>query len=923
MKRSTIISLSFFIFFFLLNVSCERSPQNLVTETKCQSIINPIGIDVNQPSFSWIVESTERGKKQIAYQILLADNKDDINRNSGNYWDSGKIISEKNHSVMYRGKALQSNQTYYWKVRIWDEQDVPTEYSKTTFFTTSILDSDEWKGKWIGRGIAKAPLNEEGFYQEKIEVDADGDSIKYNGTSLLLRKEIQLAKTVSKALVNVSGLGFYEFSINGKRVGDRVLNPAKTNYTQLVLFDTYEVSELLDKGENVLGIMVGNGWFDPIPKWWSWRMQWFGEKQAMLNMHITYKDGSTEVITTDNTWKIADGPIRHHCIYDGETYDATKEIADWGKPGFDDSKWESAKNVEAPKGKFTAQIMPAIKRVETIKPLSVTYPNDSISVVNFGQNFSGWVRIKVRTERGQKTIIRFAENSKDGMIDTKSNDKAVTTDTYIAKGEKEEIFEPRFTYHGFQYVEVSGLPYQLEAEDIEAVVVHSAVEQTGSFECSNEQINNIHKAVLWSYRSNLMGYPTDCPQREERLGWIGDAHVVAEAGIYNFEVNQFYNKWLDDIRVNQDKNNGYIPYIAPRPISNGDPAFSWSSGYHLIAWYHYLYYGDKKILEENYEAMKKYVDYLSTLADKYILPNDKYGDWVSPLDGWKRGTPASISTGYYYYNSSIVAKAAKILGNNEDSKTYGTLSENIKTAFYQHFYNAETKNYEEGSQFSNSFALFLGLVPESEKEAVLNNLVNDIVNTHDTHLTTGILGTKYLMELLSREGRSDVAWALATQTTFPSWIDMLKDRTTLSEKWDKSGSSNHVMLGSIDSWFYQTLAGIQVQEDAPGFSEFVIKPFMPEDLSWVKASVKTVKGTVKSEWSIKNGNYHLNIQVPFGSEAIVYIIGDNPDNISESGHPVEQAENVEFLWKEDNYTVFKVGSGEYSFGSSSAYKNIK
>lgn len=915
MNKIRTIRSGILILLTLLNISCSKKSVTQLSEVRCQSIINPIGIDVSHPTFSWIVESTEKGKKQTAYQIIVGDNKHDIDNNIGKLWDSGKVDSDKSNAVSYKDKSLQSNQKYYWKVRVWDELGIPTDYSETAWFTTSILDSKLWQVNWIGRGIAKAPLNEEGFYEEKIEIDADGDSIKYDENSLLLRKQYLFNKKIDKAIINVSGLGFYELSINGKRVGDKVLNPAKTNYNQIVLFDTYEVSELLEKGKNVLGIMLGNGWFDPIPKWWSWRMQWFGEKQAILNMQLTYKDGSTEVISTDDTWKITDGPISHHCIYDGETYDATKEITDWDKTGFDDSEWKYAKTVSAPLGKMTAQNMPAIKRIETVKPVSVNYPNDSISVVNFGQNFSGWVRLKIRNERRQATVIRFAENIKDGMIDTKSNDKAITTDTYIAKGEKEEIFEPRFTYHGFQYVEISGLPYQLSPNDIEAVVVHSAVEPTGSFECSNEDINRIHDAILWSYRSNLMGYPTDCPQREERLGWIGDAHVVAEAGMYNYEVNLFYNKWLDDIRVNQDKTNGYIPYIAPRPVSNGDPAFSWSCGYHLVVWYHYLYYGDVKILEENYEAMKKYVDYLSSLANDFIMPNDKYGDWVSPLEGWKRGTPSTISTGYYYYISSIVAKSAKILGFDDDSKNYGILSGNIKEAFHHHFFNAEGKHYENGSQFSNSFALFLGLVPENEKEAVLNNLVNDIVNTHNTHLTTGILGTKYMMELLSREGRSDIAWALATQTTFPSWIDMLKDRTTISEKWDKSGSSNHVMLGSIDSWFYKTLAGIQVDDNTPGFKEFVIKPYMPDDLSWVKASVKTVKGIIKSEWIMNGQEYNLNVQIPFGSVAIVYVLANKVGNILENNQAVNQAKHVKFLNMENNYAVFQVGSGDYHFQS--------
>lgn len=917
MRLSIIFSLSF------LFMNCGEKAQLKFSEIKCQSKINPIGVDSKNPCFSWIVENTENSKQQTSYQIIVDDNKHRINHNKGTLWNSGKINSNQSNAVIYKGDPLESNHTYFWKVRIWDELGHPSNFSETGKFTTSILDANLWKASWIGRGTSKAPINEKGFYQKRMKIDANGDSIKYNGNSLLLRKQYKFSKSIESAIINVSGLGYYELTINGKRIGEKVLNPAKTNYNQIVLFDTYEVSKFLNKGENVLGIMLGNGWFNPNPKWWGWQMQWFGEKQAMLQMQIIYKDGSKQLITTDESWKIAEGPVSKNSIYDGETYDATKEIANWNKPVFDDSEWLNAKKTVPPKGKLTAQLMPAIKRIETIKPISVTYPNDSMSVVDFGQNFSGWVRLKVRSKIGQTTVLHFAENYKDGMIDTKNNRKAMATDTYIAKGEEGEIFEPRFTYHGFQYVEVDGLPYKLLPDDIEAIVVHSAVEPIGTFECSNQYINKIHNATIWSQRSNLMGFPTDCPQRDERLGWIGDAHVTAEEAIYNFDMKLFFRKWINDIRETQDKSKGYLPYIAPRPNSIGNSAFSWSCGYHLMVWYYYLYYGDLKILEENYEAMKLYTDYLTSLADDYILPEDKYGDWASPLEGWKKGTPKSISTGYYFYVSSIVAKSAKILGFTEDARKYIRLSENIKTAFNQKFYDKDKNQYEAGSQFSNSFALFLGLVPDNEKEDVLNNLINDILITHKNHLSTGILGTKYLLEVLSNEGRSDIAWTLATQKTYPSWIDMLKDKTTLSEHWDKSNSNNHVMFGSIDSWFYKTLAGIRINEKDPGFNKIVLKPYMPNNLTWVKASVKTVKGTIKSEWTKNEQNYNLKIQVPFGSEATVYVLCNDENSIMEGKQAAINSKRLRFLKIEANYAVFQLGSGEYSFTSKINKLNSK
>ena len=644
-------------------------------------------------------------------------------------------------------------------------------------------------------------------------------------------------------------------------------------------------------------------------------MQWFGEKRALLQMHIKFKDGGTWVFTTDDSWKMADGPVRRHCIYDGEIYDATMETEGWDKPGFNDSNWETAKKVAPPKGVLKAQVLPPIQRNEIIKPVKVTYSGDSLALIDFGQNFSGWTRIKIDAEKGQHIVIKYAENAENGVLDTKTNERALATDTYIARGGSKETYEPRFTYHGFRYATVKGLKYRILPDDVEGIVVHSSVKPVGTFSCSNEQINNIQNAILWSQRANLMGYPTDCPQREERLGWIGDAHVVAEEAIYNFDMNQFYRKWLNDIQVNQNDSSGYIPYISPRPLSKGDPAFSWSSGYHLITWYHYLYYGDKRILTDHYESMKKYVDYLSTLADNYILPNDKYGDWVSPLKEWERGMPESTSTGYYFYVTTIVTEASKILGYSEETQKYSALADKIKKAFNERYYNYGENYYDDGSQFANSFALFIGIVPENEKEAVLDYLVDDIVNTHEGHLSTGILGTKYIMELLTREGRSDIAWKMVTQTSYPGWIDMLKNKTTLSERWDQSGSNNHVMLGSVGSWFYKCLAGIQVDEAGPGAKHVFIKPYMPSDLDWVKASTKTVMGEVKSEWSKNNGTYNLKVRIPFGSEAKVYVLANSVDDVKESGGNATEAESVKYVKMDGGYAVFSVGAGAYNFTS--------
>ena len=894
-----------------LLVACNNNSQVKILKIKCQNLSDPVGIGDQKPTFSWIVKSDEQNERQTAYQVIVADNQQDINKNEGNVWDSGKINSGKSNGIIYDGKVLISSHKYYWKVRIWSRGG-KSEYSSASTFTTAILHENEWQAKWIGEGLSIDPDNRNGFYYEPIRVDANGDSLKYNGKSLLLRKQITFSKPVTSALINVCGLGLYELMINGEKVGNKVLNPAKTNYAKMVLYDTYDVTDFLQKGENAIGIMLGNGWFNPIPKWWTWRMQWYGEKRAMLQMQLTFDDGTTQTLITDGSWKIAEGPVRKHCIYDGETYDATKEITGWDTPEFDDSLWANAKEISAPKGELMTQEMPAIKKNETLKPVSVNYPENSMALVDFGQNFSGWIRIKLHGTKGDSIVFRYAEQQKGGMLDVTSNNRAVVKDVYIAKGDETEIYEPRFTYHGFQFVEISGLDYQLAENDIEGIVVHSAVEPVGTFECSNEDINKIHNAVLWSQRANLMGFPTDCPQRDERLGWLGDAHIISEEAIYNFDMQSFYKKWLDDIRINQET-SGDINFISPRTIYEG-PAVSWSTGYLLIVWYNYLYYGNKSILKEHYDSMKEYVDFLSTLAEDNILPKDKYGDWLSTDEGWERGLPMLNSTAFYYYATTILTKVALVLDKTDDVQNYTDLAENIKTAFNKKYYDSTKHNYGAGSQYENAMPLFLNLVPENDKSAVLNSLINDIMAKREKHLTTGMLGTKYMMELLSREGKNDVAWALATQNTYPGWIDMLDGFNTLSEKWNSKvrTSHNHIMFGSIDSWFYKYLAGIQADEKNAGFQHIVIKPCVPEDLDWVKASLNTVKGKVASEWYRSADEFILRITVPFGSEATVYVPSQS-EEVKEGDIAANDATRVSFLKMDGDYAVFNVGSGEYKF----------
>jgi alpha-L-rhamnosidase len=919
------VLLLFALIAFVLS-GCWNQKEIMVSKLSCEYHENPINLNMEHPRFSWVLESDQRGQKQTAYQVLVSSDEQSLQQNIGDLWDSGKIESSQSVHIRYNGALLESNQTLFWKVRVWDKDGIESSYSKTARFTTAILQENEWQAKWIGKAFAPDPADERGYYASPVAVHANGDSTRVDERSLLLRKDLDIPKRIKKAIVHVTGLGYYEFSINGAKVGDFVLSPAKTLYTKSILYDTFDITEHLQEDKNTLGIIIGNGWFNPLKKRWNWRMQWFGDKRAFLQMHIEYADGTSEVIISDESWKFAPGPILSSCVYDGEIYDAREESPSWDKPGYDDSAWKSADVLNAPGGELEPQAMPAIQRTQILKPKAITNPKPGIYVFDLGQNFSGWIKLFVKGSRGDKVTLQYAENlRRDGQIDPTTNGSALVTDVYILGGNGDEVYEPRFTYHGFRYVQIEGFPGEPKLKNVQGIVVHTAVEPAGSFECSNEDFNRIHQATLWSQRSNLMGFPTDCPQRDERLGWFGDAHVTAEEAIDNFDMALFYQKWLQDVREGQNSKSGDLPYISPRPFYEGESDVAWSSGYHLMLWYFYREYGDEQILEQHYNSMKEYVRFLGSIATNHILPKDRYGDWLSPnaTGWWTQGMHLSVTTGYYYYVTSIVAKTAKILGRLDDELLYLDLQDKIKAAYNKRFFDAKTKQYENGSQFANSFPLFLDIVPEGEKEAVLKNLVDNIFQ-HKGHLSTGILGTKYMMEALWQEERSDIGCLIAGRKEFPGWLDMIKNRTTLSESWNPvSRSNNHVMFGSIDSWFYKALAGIDADDSGPGFEKFVIKPAVPPGMTFVKANRETVRGRVSSEWELKGTNFELDVAVPVNSTATVFVPATAAEKVTESGTATDKAEGITYLRMQGDYAVFSVLSGQYHFVSKDISKLIK
>ena len=877
-------------------------------DLRCEYALNALGVDAARPQLSWTLTSSEQKQRQMAYHVLVSSKPELLAANKGDLWDSGELKSGESAHVAYGGTPLISRQRCWWKVRVWDASGNASDWSQPASWEMGLLRSEDWKSKWIGSGPSKELRPPDGYFKSTKEHTNLVAQVAVDGRSTLLRKVFVADKPVRRAEVYVTGLGYYELSCNGLRVGDCVLAPAKSNYRKWVFYGIYDLTSQLRPGTNVIGVMLGNGWFNPSKKWWQpYRLQWFGSKRALLQLHIEYSDGSSSLIVSDGSWKTSPGPVVSSSVYDGEVYDATQERPGWDEPGFNDSAWRKANVVEPPGGVLVSELMPPIKVVERIKPKAVTNPKSGVYVFDLGQNFAGWVRLTATSPRGRRITLRHAEDLKpDGMIDTKSNERALATDVYVMKGQGTEVYEPRFTFHGFRYVEVTGFPGVPKLDDLLGCVVHSACGSSGEFECDNELINRIHRATRWAQRSNLMGYPMDCPQRDERLGWFGDAMVSMEEAMFNFDIPLFYRQWLNGVRFNQNEANGDISIVSPRPYTPEEPDPTWSSAYLVMLWQYYVHYGDRDFLAEHFDSMKRYVDYLGTQTTNHILPQYWIGDWGTIVEGWKEGEPVSVVTAFYYYDTLIVAKAARVLGKQAESEKYNALAKQIKAAFNRRFFDKKKRQYEQGTQFSNAFPLFLGLVDEADQPAVLENILRDL-EKRNGHFNVGVLGAKYLIDTLTQFGRTDVAFKLATQTGFPSWAHMLdKGQTTLSEFWDLKGSHNHVMLGSIDGWFYRVLAGIQPDETKPGFEHIVIKPFIPDSMSFVRASTHTVRGRVAVEWRKQDRGLLVKVTIPGNSLATIHVPAVTPKKV-QSTPPLKPVR------LEKDAAVYEVGSGDYEF----------
>ncbi|MFA5262771.1 MAG: family 78 glycoside hydrolase catalytic domain [Opitutaceae bacterium] len=899
----------------------------VVERLRCEYRENPLGIDTSSPRLSWILSSSRRGEHQTAYEIAAGTNPVELARGDANLWSSGKVISSSSVHVAYAGKPLVSGQRVWWKIRVWDAAGEVSPWSELAWFETALLTPADWHAKWIQRK-SSGPVPEAQAFDDQ--------------PAPLLRKEFVLDREIARARIYVSGLGYYELRLNGEKVGDHVLDPGWTSYAKRVLYSTYDVTAQLRAGRNALGIALGNGWFNPLPLAFWGRIKTgdaltTGEPRAIVQLVVEFRDGGTKTIVSDETWRASDGPIRRNSVYLGEVYDARCEKQGWDRAGFDDSGWAAAALAGAPVlGPLRAQDAPPIRVTRTLQPIRLTEPKPGVYIYDFGQNFAGWARLRVQGAAGTRVRLRYGEllypdgtlngmttvagQIKDGGKDYRYDGvgrprTAFQIDEYVLGGRGPEIFTPRFTFHGFRYVEVTGFPGKPALDALEGLRLNSDVAPAGSFACSNELFNRIQQMVLWTEQSNLFSIQSDCPHRE-KFGYGGDIVVASEMAMLNFDMSRFYAKTTQDF-IDAARPNGGFTETAPfvglsdEGLGDGSGPVGWGTVQPLLLWQLRQYYGEQRLTQEQYDATKSWISLLRDKARDNILDNG-----ISDHESLVPKPRALTGTAFYFHNVDLFARLARSLGRDRDAADGEEQAARIKEAFNRRFLEKGAGRYDSGTQACQAFALQFNLVPPEERSHALDRLVADVA-AHEDHLTTGLFGTKYLLSTLTDAGRADVAYRVVNQRSFPGWGYMIeRGATTLWEHWefsDNTFSHNHPMFGSVSEWLYKALAGIQPAPDAVGFDKIVIRPQPVGDLAWVKASYDSVRGKVASAWEKTDGKLRLHVTIPANATALVHVPATDASHVIESGQSASGAPGVKFLRMEGSAAVFAIGSGDYDF----------
>ena len=906
------------------------APFCLPVDLRCEYRVNPIGMDATQPRLSWKLQSEIRGQKQTAYRVLVADNLASLEKNEGNLWDSGKVGSDQAIHILYQGKPLQSRMRCYWKVCVWDKDGNQSPWSDTVFWSIGLLDLSDWSAKWITT-------------PEATKV-GPGD----RNPGLMLRKDFTVNQEIKRATAYVTARGAYELQVNGQQVGDHVLAPEWTDYNKRIQVQTYDITNLLQKNDNALGVILGEGWYAgrvgmaPPP-----HCKVYGPyPQFCMQLEIEFTNGQRQVICTDSTWQgTNEGPIRSSDILDGEVYDARREMPDWDKPDFQkketaSSSWQPVIASPLDNIKLVWQRNEPIRMVEQLPSVKLTEPKPGVYVFDLGQNMVGWCRFKLSGSEGTEVSLRYAERlNPDGTAYMANLRGAAQHDKYIMRGNGEELFEPHFTYHGFRYVQVNGLSNPPKMDDLTGCVFCSASPEVGQFNCSNDLLNQLMKNIRWVQRGNMHGVPTDCPQRDERLGWMGDIQAFSQTAIFNMDMAGFFSKWIQDIRDAQTEDGRYPDYaphafsLQPGQTFRNVPA--WADAGIVVPWRMYQNYGDKQLLKEHYQSAKRWIDFVHTKNPDLLWVHERgkdYGDWLNGdtvvLEGYPRGISQmpkeAFATAFFAHSTEILSKMAQVLEHDEDAAKYKKLSEDIKAAF-RHTYLTPEGRIRGDTQAGYALALRFNLLEDSQRPKAVEYLL-EAIQKYKGHPSTGIQSTHRMLLELSENGHHDEACRLVNLRTVPSWgyaIDM--GATTIWERWDGyvegrgfqspgMNSFNHYALGSMGEWVWREIAGIHPDESQPGFKHFIIRPrIQGSTCTWAKGTYQSIHGEITSDWIVNDSQLIMKVTVPPNTSATVFVPSDEIAKIKESGVPAAQAQNVKLINQKEGWTIYRIDSGRYEF----------
>jgi alpha-L-rhamnosidase len=872
---------------------------------------NPIGIDEPAPRLTWTLHTDRRGTRQSAYEIRVASSPDSF---ASPLWSSGRVASSESVSRPYAGPALKPGRRYHWQVRAWDDRGQPSPWSNAAFWETGLMGAAQWKARWI---VPDLPV----------------DTTRSNPAAIL-RTDFALDGTVASARAYVTAHGLYEMEINGKRVGTDVLAPGWTSYDERLQYQTYDVTDLVQRGGNAVGVTLGDGWYRGRLAWEK-RRNTYGKDVALLaQIVVRYTDGREQTIATDDRWKAATGPIVASDIYNGEAYDARLERAGWSRAGYAAADWKPVRVASYSLNNLVAPLGPPIRRIEELKPKAVLKTPAGETVFDMGQNMVGWVRLRVRGPAGTTVRLHHAEVlDKEGNFYTANLRTAQQADTYILKGDGDETFEPHFTFHGFRYVKVEGFPGTPGTEAITGIVVHSDMPRTGSFTTSDPMLNQLYHNIVWGQKGNFVGVPTDCPQRDERLGWTGDAQVFSRTAAFNFDVAGFFTSWLRDLAADQ-RPNGSLPDVIPDVLSRGSTTANtsssgWGDATVIVPWTMYLTYGDTRLLERQYPSMRAYVEYQRKTAGDKLLWNSgwHYGDWLA-FATTRADYPGAttdkdlIATAFFAHSADLLARSAKVLGKTEDARAYRDLFERIRAAWTKE-YSTASGRLSSNTQTAYALALHFGLLPEPRRPEAGARLAADVRSVG--HLTTGFLGTPYLTDALTNTGHLADAYRLLLNKRYPSWLyPITRGATTIWERWDgeKPDSSfqdvgmnsfNHYAYGAIGDWMVRTVAGLDLDETEPGYRHLIIAPEPGGDLTSARAELMTPYGSAVSGWTLAAGRMRVTVRVPPNAHATVHLPSARVAAVSEGGHAVSGAEGVTSATQSGDTAVVSVGSGEYVF----------